>query len=47
MRIGWLDFPYLYEIKRPKAAEDLRAIAEAFRPYLEGRDWVSVEKPAP
>lgn len=44
---GWLDFPYLYEIKRPKAAQDLRAIAEAFRPYLEGRDWVSVENPAP
>jgi 2-hydroxychromene-2-carboxylate isomerase len=44
---GWLEHPHLYEIKRPKAPEDLAAIAEAFRPYLEARDWVTIENPAP
>jgi predicted DsbA family dithiol-disulfide isomerase len=40
-------FPHLYELKRPKSPLDMTHIAEAFRPYLEGRDWQSVEKPAP
>lgn len=40
-------FPHLYELKRPKSAADLAHIAEAFRPYFEGRDWESVERPAP
>jgi 2-hydroxychromene-2-carboxylate isomerase len=44
---GWLEHPHLYEIKRPKASEDLALIAEAFRPYLEARDWVTIENPAP
>ena len=41
---AWLEFPGLYEIKRPKSAADERAIAEAFRPYLEARDWVSIDQ---
>ena len=45
--VGWLEFPRLYEIKRPKADEDVRAIAEAFRPYLDARDWETVERPTP
>ena len=45
--VGWDRFPHLYEIKRPKSAEDLRHIATAFTPYLRGRDWRSVERPAP
>ena len=39
--------PNLYEIKRPKAPADLARIAEAFTPYLEGRDWQTVQKAAP
>ncbi len=45
--VGWDRFPHLYEIKRPKSAADLHHIATAFTPYLEGRDWRSVERPAP
>jgi 2-hydroxychromene-2-carboxylate isomerase len=44
---GWLAHPRLYEIKRPKGREDIHAIAEAFRPYLEARDWITIENPAP
>ena len=44
---GWRDFPQLYEIKRPKRDDDMRRIAETFRPYLEARDWETVQKPAP
>jgi 2-hydroxychromene-2-carboxylate isomerase len=43
---GWLEFPRLYEIKRPKSDEDVAAIADTFRPYLEARDWETVERPA-
>jgi 2-hydroxychromene-2-carboxylate isomerase len=41
---AWLEFPHLYEIQRPKVADDLRFIAETFRPYLDGRDWVSIDR---
>ncbi len=41
---GWLEFPHLYEIQRPKTKDDERAISETFRPYLEGRDWVSINR---
>jgi 2-hydroxychromene-2-carboxylate isomerase len=44
---GWDRFPHLYEIKRPKSADDLHHIATSFTPYLEGRDWRSVQRPAP
>ena len=44
---GWLEFPRLYEIKRPKSQQDVHEIAETCRPYLEARDWVSIERPAP
>lgn len=37
----------LYEIKTPKTKEDLALIARAFTPYLQGRDWESVQNPAP
>ncbi len=42
--VAWLEFPHLYEIQRPKAGHDERAIAETFRPYLEARDWVSINR---
>lgn len=44
---SWLDFPHLYEIKRPKQADDMRLIAKTFKPYLEARDWVTIQKEAP
>ncbi|MGH9172453.1 MAG: DsbA family oxidoreductase [Acidimicrobiales bacterium] len=45
--VGWLEFPHLYEIRRPKQRSDIQAIADAFNPYFEGRDWVSVRHEAP
>ncbi len=42
----WLEYPHLYEMQRPKSAEDIDTIVEAFRPYLEARDWFSVQRKA-
>ena len=39
--------PHLYELQRPKAAADIDAIASAFAPYLEARDWFSVQRDTP
>jgi len=39
-------FPHVYEIKRPKSADDLRHIQQEFTPYLAARDWESRERPA-
>lgn len=44
--VAWRAFPHLYELRRPKTDADVVHIAEAFRPYLEARDWRTVEKPA-
>ncbi|PRX46991.1 putative DsbA family dithiol-disulfide isomerase [Prauserella shujinwangii] len=41
---GMLAFPHVYELQRPKAERDERAIADALAPYLRGRDWVSVNR---
>ena len=41
---AWTEFPQLYEIQRPKTTADQRAIADAFRPYIEARDWVSINR---
>ena len=41
---AWVEFPHLYELQRPKASADERLIAERFRPYLEARDWVSINR---
>lgn len=41
---AWLEFPHLYELQRPKSSEDHRQITETFRPYLEARDWVSINR---
>lgn len=41
---AWFEFPGLYEIQRPKSGVDLRRIGEVFRPYLEARDWVSINR---
>ena len=41
---GWTEFPHLYELQRPKVRSDEAAIARTFRPYLEARDWVSINR---
>lgn len=40
-------FPNLYELRRPKGAEDFRHIAAEFGTYLGTRAWQTVERPAP
>ena len=45
--LGWTEFPHVYEIKRPKRRDDLEAIARTFAPYLDARDWETVQKPTP
>jgi hypothetical protein len=34
-------------VQRPKRAADLAAIAATFRPYLEARDWITIQKETP
>jgi len=45
--IGWLEFPALYEVQRPKQRRDLDQIAATFRPYLEARDWTTIQRETP
>jgi len=42
--LAWTEFPHLYELQRPKTRADEQLIAETFRPYLEARDWVSINR---
>ena len=42
LTVGWLEFPHLYEIQRPKGTRDQERIGEVLQPYLAGRDWQSV-----
>ena len=44
---GWLEFPHLYELQRPKRSSDIDAIATAFSPYLDARDWISIQNATP
>ncbi|MGI8939315.1 MAG: DsbA family protein [Iamia sp.] len=44
---GWREFPHLYEIQRPKQRADVELVAETFRPYLEARDWVTIQNDTP
>ena len=45
--LGYVSIPGLYEIKTPKTEGDLRAIGEFFTPYLTGRQWQTIQNPAP
>ena len=42
--VSWLEFPDLYEIQELKSVQDQGRIADTFRPYLEARDWVSINR---
>ncbi len=42
--VTWTEFPHLYELQRPKTRDDEQLIAESFRPYLEARDWLSINR---
>jgi hypothetical protein len=42
--VAWTEFPHLYELERPKTGADAELIAQTFRPYLEARDWVSINR---
>ena len=41
---AWLEFPYLFELQRPKNDHHGEVIVDRFRPYLEARDWVSINR---
>ncbi|MGH9083361.1 MAG: DsbA family protein [Acidimicrobiales bacterium] len=41
---AWTSFPHVYELQRPKGKKDEQLIADTFRPYLEARDWVSIDR---
>jgi predicted DsbA family dithiol-disulfide isomerase len=45
--VGWLEFPHLFELQRPKTPADLASVAEVFRPYIEAREWNTVVNPTP
>lgn len=42
---GWAEFPHLYELRRPKTPADWLHIQASFAPYLEARDWRTIERP--
>ncbi len=44
---GWREFPDLYEFQRPKSQADIARIGAAFKPYLEARDWITIQKETP
>lgn len=40
----WCEFPHLYELQRPKTPADVSEIARVFEPYVNARDWVSINR---
>ena len=41
---AWTEFPDVFELQKPKTKDDERRIVETFRPYVEARDWVSINR---
>jgi len=41
---GMAELPHVYELQRPKSPADAELIAETLRPYLDGCDWVSINR---
>ena len=46
LTLAYSRFPGLYEIKTPKTDADLEAIGRAFQPYLDNREWQTIQHPA-
>ncbi len=44
---GWAEFPHLYEMRRPKTAADQAHIDAQFAPYIQAREWRTIQNPAP
>ncbi len=44
---GWLEYPDLFELQRPKTPSNLARIGDVFRPYIEAREWNTVANPTP
>lgn len=42
--VGMASLPHVYELQRPKTAADAELIGRSLRPYLDGRDWVSINR---
>ena len=42
--VAWLEYPYLFELQRPKNRTHGGVIADRLRPYLDARDWVSIDR---
>jgi hypothetical protein len=40
----WIREAHLHEIQRPKSRSDAEQIAATFLPYLQARDWVSIDR---
>jgi 2-hydroxychromene-2-carboxylate isomerase len=41
---GMAEFPHVYELQRPKTEADAALIGRCLQPYLDGRDWVSINR---
>jgi 2-hydroxychromene-2-carboxylate isomerase len=41
---GMAELPHVYELQRPKSAADAELIGKSLRPYLDGRDWISINR---
>jgi 2-hydroxychromene-2-carboxylate isomerase len=41
---GMAELPHVYELQRPKSPADTELIGRSLRPYLDGRDWVSINR---
>ena len=41
---GMAELPHVYELQRPKSPADAELIGRTLRPYLDGRDWVSINR---
>lgn len=41
---AWVEFPDLFELQRPKTREMEQRITRVFEPYLNARDWVSINR---
>ena len=41
---AWVEFPDLFELQQPKTREMEQRITRVFEPYLNARDWVSINR---